>query len=359
MGNFLNNLQRLWNNKIIRIFIILILVIIIGIIIIVSVLGNKETKLTNNSLVIAAKRYTANTPNSLPINEYDSRDITLNKLVSEGYIKTSSTCNSYVTVVKVNNDYVYTPYTKCGDKNDSKLLINKIKENIVTSGEGLYYYNNEYIFRGENPNNYVSLGDSKWRIIGIDNNNIKLIYSGTYVESESWDEKYNTTTNQKDGINDYINNSGNSNIKNYLDKYILENSDDIFIPSNKAKLVKHKVCIGKIDIDSNDIDVCKETLDDQLVSVINIKDYINASLDPNCNAATSINCQNYNFLNKSGWTISAKSTDNVYVYYIQTQNGIKAAKGYLGKPIRPVIEIRGNSIYLSGDGTRENPYTLK
>ena len=49
----------------------------------------------------------------------------------------------------------------------------KNKKNLVSSGYGLYLYNDEYIYRGSNVNNYVKFSDSEriFRIVKVTKNN--------------------------------------------------------------------------------------------------------------------------------------------------------------------------------------------
>ena len=49
------------------------------------------------------------------------------------------------------------------------LLVNKIKENVVTSGDGLYNEENIFVYKGENVNNYVRYSNMLFRIIKVNN----------------------------------------------------------------------------------------------------------------------------------------------------------------------------------------------
>lgn len=358
MGNFLNGLQKLWQNKMMRIFIISIVGIIILIIILSLAFSNTSSSVTTDTALInAAKRYMENDKNKLPTNDYDMRTVSLVSLVSAGYIKSddSSSCSSYVTVVKMGNDYIYTPYIKCNKNNDSVLLSNKLLSNIVDTGAGLYKYNDKYIYRGEIPNNYVLLGGVKWRIVGLDSmNNIKLIFDDIVLDYESWDDRYNNEVDTQDGINDY----NLSRIKDYLDSYF-DKYGEIFTNNVKARLTKYSVCTGKVDLASSLYDSCSTTLDNQLASVITVNDYMNASLDTLCSKDNVKNCQNYNYLNKNSWTITAYKNDTVKVYYVDQDEGIKLASAYIAKGIRPVIALRNDIIYVSGTGTEVDPYIIK
>lgn len=105
------------------------------------------------------------------------------------------------------------------------LLIDSVKENIVTSGNGVYKVNHdtntitaplseeqkanlkrtEYRYAGQNPNNYILFQDELWRMIGLvntpDGQKIKLIRNesiGTY----SWDSSDNSI-NSGYGVNEW------------------------------------------------------------------------------------------------------------------------------------------------------------
>ena len=111
-----------------------------------------------------------------------------------------------------------------------------------------------------------------------------------------------------------------------------------------ARLAKHSVC---------------NILDNQMVSIINLSDYMNASLDELCSTANTKNCQNYNFLNDNIWTITASNEDTVNAYYISKYEGVKSSNAYIRRKIKPVIALKNDVIYVSGNGTEENPYKIK
>lgn len=358
MGNFLNSIQKLMQNKMMRTFIIGIFGIIVLIIVIAIIASNAGKVVNENNLVNAAKRYISANPNAAPTNDYDSRTIGISVLVANGYLNEKMegvSCYSSVTVTKMDNNYYYTPLIDCNNESDTVLLRNVLTKNIVSTGSGLYYLNNEYIFRGDTPNNYLKFGDIIWRIVGIDkNNNIKIIYYGSSPDYESWDDRYNSITDSQDGINDY----SVSRIKEYLDKYLSVNSE-IFTSEKKARLSKFNVCTGKANLESNSINTCNETTDSVIASIVTVSDYMNASLDASCSATNTKNCQNYNFLNKTGWTLTANNKDTTSVYYITDRDGINFSNAYIPRAIRTVIALRNDIIYVSGTGSESDPYIIK
>lgn len=352
----MENLKKLFENKLLRTLLIAIVIIILIIIIAVIIVGNKNKGINNNLLKNAAIKYYNKHTGLLPKENYDSSKVNLSTLISTGYIsenKEGANCSSYVVVTKINGEYIYTPFINCD--RDSKTLVSKLMQNIETTNDGLYNYNGSYIFRGENPNNYVMFAGVKWRIIGIDSsNNIKMVYSDKPFEYISWDDRYNNNKDNQVGINDYE----ISRLKEYLDNLYSKGIAE-FNAERLSRLTKFSVCIGKVDMSQTNIDTCTKILDNQNASIITVNDYMNASLDPLCSTTNTKNCQNYNFLNQNNWTITADVNDTSKVYYIDTYEGVKKTDAYMRKSIKPIIALRNDVLYHSGNGSLSDPYNIK
>ena len=72
-----------------------------------------------------------------------------------------------------------------------------------TEDENIRYY-------GSNPNNYVSFNNELWRIIGVFENNVKLVRSEK-LGNLSWDSSESSVNNGR-GVNEW----SQSDLKNYL-----------------------------------------------------------------------------------------------------------------------------------------------
>ena len=196
-------------------------------------------------------------------------------------------------------------YNEENNEISETILVNELKNNVVTSSDGLYYQNREYIFKGYPSNNYLEYSGILFRIIKInEDNSIKLI-----TENAITNLKYN---------GDYK----NSDIKNYLNDNGLEHTG-IFYNNliNKEELLKT----------NNDVN--------EKVSLLTYQEYIDA-------------LGNNSYLNNNTyfWLIDGE--------YIFNEGGISNEnKGYYG--IRPVITLKENTKILSGDGTKENPYRIE
>ena len=355
-------LKKMWENKMTRMYLLVAGgLILLFLIVIIIASGGGSKVVTEKTLTNAAASYISNNPSLAPRNDYDSKSISIATLVSEGYIsekKEGSSCSSYVIVTKLDGEFYYTPYIKCNNENDTILLRTKLLSNVVTDGPGLYSYNNEYIYRGEVKNNYIKINRILWRVLGIDeNNNIKLI-NDRFIDFTSWDDRYNSVLDEQDGINDYT----LSRIKERLSDYENEVNDEenkIFTNDIKSRMVKFNQCYESIDLSNITSSTCNNYVENQLFGIIRVQDYINASLDSNCSYTATKNCQNYNFLNKSSWTVSAYSGNNYEVYYIDDTDGIMLKKAYSASAVYPVITLRNDIIYVSGTGTETDPYVIK
>lgn len=359
-------MDKLLENKLFRICLISIVVIILIMLLIAIFVGSGSKRITEIGLVNAAKRYYEKNEALLPKEKYNYTTLSLSTLISTGYVNPKlegSNCPSYVTVTNMGNAvYDFNATLMCNENGKANVsFVNKILTNMVSTGSGLYNYNNSYIFRGENPDNYVKLGNLKWRIIGVDESkNIKLIYSDIFdLQYLPWDDRYNKDADNLWGVNDYVGNE-KSRLKEYLDSFL---SYDVvgenFTGKILSLLTRHNVCIGKVNLESGNTNICSNTLSDQLVSTITINDYVNASLDKSCSLSNSINCQNYNFLNQYGWTINASSENTYSAYFIDDDEGLKTQYTSFGNAVRPVITLRNNVIYVTGSGTELDPYIIK
>ena len=356
-------MKDLLENKLIRITIGALVVIILIILIIALFVGRGTKTVTEKSLISAAQAYYKANSSLLPKNNYDSSSVSLATLVSTGYISENmdTTCPATVTVVNVNGEYHYSSTFVCDNKGvKTSTLVSKLIANRVTNGSGLYYKDGEYIYRGENPNNYVRFGESLWRIIGLDTNgNIKMIYNDLYLEYQPWDDRYNKDVQGQKGINEYFSNE-KSRIKEYLDNFFTADINiDKFTPARISRTTTHSACVGKLELDKNILNSCSKTLDNQRFSAITVKDYINASLDPNCSINNTVTCQNYNYLNLTGWTANAYGGNTYSAYYIDQDEGIQLSDAFISRAIRPIIALKKDVLYHSGTGTQTDPFMIK
>lgn len=288
-------------------------------------------------------------------------DLVANKNMKalEKYIKNDEIkCTGNVVIRKKDNEYLYIPSLDCGKEYKttslSDYLINKV--GTVTSNDGLYSMNNEYVFRGEFVNNYVEFAGQKWRILKIDaDGNIKLLQEESSVRS-NWDNRYNVDNKSTVGINDYIPSRMNEKLE--------ELYDQIFTDKDKIYITEKNLCIGKRyleDTSKNGTTECIAVYENQKIGLIQINEFLLASIDENCTKIRDGACQNYNYLAKykePWWTVTANAANTSEVYEV-TGKSTKFSIASINKIVRVTTYLNNDVIYVSGDGSLENPYKFK
>ena len=320
-------------------------------------------------MMTAAKKYlTAN--DMLPSEEGEVVEVGLDTLISEGYIKDTgkslndSSCSGYVGVtnngasLKINKGgYVmYIPHLSCKEY-ETTHIIDKLTENVVKEGSGLYETNTGYVFRGNKVDNYVTMSGKNYRIISIDDmGNLRLVRTDRENTNALWDNKYNTETNQNTGKNIY----SDSKLSDIL--LSVYNKNKKFSAEARSHIVAHSVCVGKRSQEDLSFDLveCNEVLENQIVGLMTVSDFANASIDPECINIKSRSCGNYNYMRDfldETWTTVPVSENSYQVYYLSNGN-VYATNANDYKYYYIVVYVSGEELYTKGDGTQENPYVI-
>lgn len=325
-----------------------------------------ETKMLS-----AGERYAEET-NKVPTDEGELLTVKLSTLVDKGYIKSTekllddSTCDGSISIRRngsslEENEGGYLNYIVDLNCKEYKTvhLVDKLKENVVTEESGLYEVENGYIFKGDKVDNYLRFYGNIYRIISIDENGIlKLVKNESEVTNKIWDNKFNVETNRSSGKNIY------------KDSKILEVLHNDYFNEKKLNLdarkhvVAYDVCIGKRNSNNYSIDSkldCSEKLEKQIISLMNISDFANASLDVDCKSLDSRACVNYNYLYgtaSSTWTLNA-SLDNSYDILFLADGIMLTQVANTYSEYNIVIYIDGNQMYTTGNGSSNNPYVIE
>ena len=364
---------NLGKNKLFKIAIgIIAAVVVITIILLIyhSIVGTKSSYSDiENKVLKAAQKYYGENKELLPQNENEQISIDDVSLTSLGYLdnmadliknKEGVTCSAKVIISYNNGSYRYTSLLDCGDAYKSQTLASYIESNVARTfnGDGLYDLNGEYVYRGENPDNFIKFSGHNYRIVKISNGKATLILDERF-ERSVWDDRYNATVNRSDGINDYK----VSRIKEALDNIYTTNK--LVSEKDKSLLKNHNLNIGKRNPSDNYNDGSieqSEILEKQYMGLLPLYDYINASTDVNCNSALTRSCSNYNYLNHydyNWWTLTGDASTSHKSYRIDDDGLIDASRAASFGYIRPVIMLVDDAIYVSGNGTKDHPYIVK
>ncbi len=349
---------------------IIVLLVVIFIIHLVKG-GTKSYQQVETELKKAAMQYYKVQNSLLPTEEGASDQVDDTVLVASDYMKPldklrkDENCTGKVVVEKINGAYVYTPYLTCGNKYVTKEVYKAVLENgTVTSSNGLYEMNNEYVFRGEYVNNYIQLGESLFRIVKVTANHELLLISNEVNDvSYAWDDRFNNDRNYQSGINDYR----VSRLYDYLRTFYKSGGEGkiTITEAVKEKLTSFSLCVGKRgaeETNNSGAVECQDTLENQMIGVLTASDFINASIDSNCLSLASHSCQNYNYLaavDSSWWLLTAEQENSYKAFYVNESGYSEAAVSANSKRIRPVVMLSKRAMIKSGNGTIKTPYILK
>ena len=300
-------------------------------------------------------------------------DISIEELVNKGLVKTineytqdeTTSCSAKVTIYNNNGYYLYEPNINCGEKYKTKTLQETlIKDSLVETGNGLYKVNDEYIFKGDNVNNYIKLNEVLYRIISINSDgSVRLMENKKNSENTmtTWDDRYNTEKQYNAGINNYSSNGLNSRIKDKIHNIY---EGDTYTDDVKAYFINKESCIGKRSInelENTGIYECAVKSESYPISILALYEYSRASLDPNCTGIVNSSCTNYNYftsISNGFWTLTADKDTSYKAYKI---SGGSVMKSNASNPayLLIVINIDGNTVINSeGNGSFINPYVI-
>ena len=372
-------MKNILENKLLKkllIFIAVIIVIIITLVVVFSIIrGNDKNygyKKISDDIISASKRYYSSLETKLSNGEF--LVVTDKDLIEKKYLKDYSSdldegvvCNGKVIIRNNFGNIMYFPYLDCGtaykDITLSEYVLNNNK--VVTSGDGLYELEGEYVFRGEYVKNNVVFAGKNWVITKINSDGSLRLISTVAATTEDettwavWDDRYNVDDDSYIGINDFY----KSRIKNTLDT--LSSGETFLNNSQKGYVMPQTVCVGKRSIHDSNISYkteCSQVYEKQLFGLPQVNEYLIGSIDPNCNNIDSPSCTNYNyfynkFYNSSMWTLTYNEGTSYYVFVINKKPYVtytnKQSNLYL------TINLAPENLYLSGDGSVENPYSIK
>ena len=279
---------------------------------------------------------------------------------------------------------------------------------IVESGDGLYedsYESGRLIYRGQNPDNYITFNGETWRIVAKETDGTYKIIRNDILANRAYDEANHRSTEKNSyctspdaGCGVYAVVSGefsspsgsqtgtvteDSSIKLYLnDDYYTNNIN----ATAKGQMISHSFNIGAVErlnqsgaeADSIEKNIAGEKMYTWTgnVGLANVSDILKASTNPLCTSATASNIGtnvcNSNYLLDKGeasslyyWTINAYSTESGGDSYLVWSGSVSGSYAYLyslsaftkGRAPRPVVFLKSD-ITLNGSGTSEDPFTI-
>ncbi len=218
---------------------------------------------------------------------------------------------------------VYNPKSSTGEVLAN--LSSKItsESSIIFEGDGLYNSNGSYIYKGNDVKNYILVSNMLFRIMKINNDKSIDIVLDEYINKLSYNEK----------ITSYL----DSSLNKYLKDNFLNNIDkDLLIPTN--------ICTQTIN-EMSEIN-CNLFDTENYIRIPGINDFLNSINDSKSYLVKeNENIWLYNHGEKNVWHTSGVSIANSLPEDIYA--------------IKPVMTLKNSTIYITGDGSLENPYQIK
>ena len=278
---------------------------------------------------------------------------------------------------------------------------------LVESGDGLYedsYEAGRLIYRGQNPDNYITFNGETWRIIAKEADGTYKIIRNDILAKRAFDEADHRSTENnsyctrpQSGCGVYAAVDGtfsspsgsqsgtvteDSSIKIYLnDDYYTNNINE----TAKGQMTSHSFNIGAVErLNSSSSDSKKKNISGEKmyqwtgnVGLANVSDILRASTNLLCTSATTsiegTNKCNRNYLLDKGaastlyyWTINAYSYESGGYSNYAWFGGMRGsglhvsstnASNSSNNAPRPVVFLKSDTT-LSGSGTSDDPFTI-
>ena len=319
------------NFKIVKYIAILLACIgIIGI----EIYQRKHAPITVDEDPIITKTREYVNKNELFFNELFKEEDMEYRIDTKSIIK-SDEYKGYVNII--NNEYTYV--------NEENILIDKIIDNnslTKTEVNENMPFDLNYIYKGSDPKNYIKYNDNSYRIIGITNTNDLKIISLDNYNNISW---------------------GLSNNINYFEGEPLPKEDSL----------KGIFYVGYIRSETKDLDsiVKNEKRNNNYTigmpkyygyySFVNISDIISASESCTYNSILDIskeNCDSY-LISMLNNTYTSNTLEDNKVYKLDENSKIISTELEESVQAKKVIYVHGISKYISGDGSKDDPYVFE
>ena len=221
------------------------------------------------------------------------------------------------------------------------------KEPIVTIGDGLYQDELEscrYLYKGTNPNNYITYSGRRWRIVSIEcDGTVKIVLNSTVGTTVQFSNLLSYLNNT------YINNLSSNQITSHV-WYVgiwFSSNDTTF--SSIVNREKSLTWIGKVG--SLSVSEAIRASSDKTNCGGEIQVYSNYATCMRTNWITSFTGTEY-------WAITPDTSDGEEGTILGSYYGIGQATSSVHIAVRPAVYLSSDLKITGGDGSLNNPYTI-
>ncbi len=221
--------------------------------------------------------------------------------------------------------------------------------------DGLYqdeYESGRYIYKGANPNNYITFNNETWRILSVEADGRIKIVRDESIGSKAFD-------------------SGNSNawetsdIKTYLNGEYLES-----ITVNQDKIVPSTWSIGAVTYDNDDLagqiaDENGTQSQSASVGLITVSEYLRANTNKEQCGNWDLTSDNISTCKTTNWLVkgtayfllSPYAGTSSYLFVVNSSGYLNGDAASTTRAVLPAITL-SSDISLSGNGSSSDPFII-
>ena len=271
---------------------------------------------------------------------------------------------------------------------------------VVTSGDGLYEDSTRpgrYVYKGSNPDNYITFNDETWRIVAkeadgtykIVRNELLSEYmpfdEGNYRDKESNGAGGTYCANSSNGCNAW---AATANLVGQPDEFtnttqtgtvLLDASLNTYLNGTyynslsstaQSQIVSYEWGVGAVEMDNVDLATQIEGENSYQwngqVGLISHSDYLRANSDMlNCgtdktNYENYETCRNLDWLyipDENWWLLSPLSGSAYSVFHVLSDGSVDRDYARFGYGVRPAVYLNSN-LTMTGSGTSSDPFTI-
>ena len=240
------------------------------------------------------------------------------------------------------------------------------KVDIVTSGDGLYedeYEEGRFIFKGGNPNNYVTFNNETagWRIISVESDKTIKIMRTASIEYIAWDTSNSNNWKQPATLNTYLN-------EDYLVNFLNGTA--------KNQIVAGNFSIGAVTAKNNNMSTLVSDENSNKwygkIALPTVSEYLRTNSNKSSCGTLSLMSSNYSSCVSTGWmdttsvdwwwwTLTPHSDYSNIVYYVHSRGYVSYSnsENHSDFAARPVVYLSSEVQIIGGDGTQSNPYRIE
>ena len=244
-----------------------------------------------------------------------------------------------------------------GSIKEIPIAADKLKQTVVTSGDGLYedsYEEGRYVYKGASPDNYITFNNETWRIMSVETDNTIKIIRTESIKFESWDQSYPLADWPRPA---------------YLNTYLNDYYYNSLTEEAKALIASSTYKIGGVSIEETSLE---DTINsensktwDGKIALITASEYVKAG-NNGCEMVNNYWMDsNYPCDLSKNWLTVALSDSWLLTPIVDDQSFLLVVDGYIysrfltsDANVMPVTHLKAD-IALSGKGTESSPYTIK